>query len=54
MRKSCGGCKYFVKWKKDEHGGGLCGLLDARVKSDCCCNKFHKRIPYAENPKYEK
>jgi len=45
MRKSCGSCAYYTKWKKDplvaENGGkggelasGLCEFLDARTKPD--------------------
>lgn len=45
--RTCGGCQYFIKWKKDKFGGGLCDLLDARTKSDhghgC---KNWKAIPY--------
>ena len=35
VRKNCGSCAYFLKWKNDKFGGGLCDFFDARTKSDC-------------------
>jgi len=47
MKKSCGGCQYFRKWKKDRIGGGLCEKFDWRTKSDYGGNcKGWKAIPY--------
>ena len=46
MNKSCGGCKYFVKWVHDKIGGnGMCDLLDWRTKSDSICKQW-KGIKY--------
>jgi len=42
-KKSCGGCREFIKWKNDRYGGGLCELKDARTKSDNpACDKFKR------------
>jgi len=32
--KSCGNCMWFIKWKADKIGGGLCDFLDKRTKTD--------------------
>ncbi len=34
MKKRCGNCYRFFKWKNDKDGGGLCECLDARTKPD--------------------
>lgn len=34
MSHSCGGCQFFIKWKFDRIGGGLCDAKDARTKTD--------------------
>lgn len=31
---NCGNCVYFIKWKNDKRGGGLCDYLDVRTKTD--------------------
>jgi hypothetical protein len=43
----CGSCKFFIKWKNDKLGGGLCEAKDQRTKSDCGhqCKEW-KAIPY--------
>ena len=32
--RNCGNCKFFIKWKNDSIGGGLCERTDRRTKSD--------------------
>lgn len=44
--KSCGSCMYFIKWKKDKYGGGLCEALDARTNAQYSakkCKEFHAK-----------
>lgn len=43
MQKSCGGCKWWCKWKLERrpHGSdGLCELHDCRAKSDSVCKDW--------------
>ena len=34
MKGCCGNCEYFLKWKNDSIGGGVCEFTDARTKPD--------------------
>ena len=47
MKKCCGNCEYFFKWKNDSIGGGLCEFFDMRTDTNngkkC---KHHKAIKY--------
>lgn len=49
IKKSCGNCRDFIKWKKD--GEGLCNALDRRTKPDkghkC---KYWKGIKHTRKP----
>ncbi|UZS00908.1 hypothetical protein [Pseudomonas phage vB_PsaM_M1] len=50
MKKRCGGCTHWVKWKKSWYGlssDGLCGLQDWRCPSDYSCALW-------EGKKYER
>lgn len=43
MQKSCGGCRWWVKWKHAAGrlpSDGLCEFHDCRAKSDSVCNKW--------------
>ena len=52
-KKRCGNCDYFMKWKNDPIGGGLCEFTDARThpdtKADC---KHWKGIRYKRERNY--
>lgn len=54
MRRQCGGCANFLKWKQDKWGGGLCEFLDARTNAqhnakDCkYFSKFNSKREYNE------
>lgn len=45
MTRDCGSCKHFVKWKADQHGGGICLLKDVRTKTDHGrgCEEFKRK-----------
>lgn len=48
MIKSCGGCEYWVKWRKAAYklkSDGLCQVNDWRVSSDYTCASW-KGIKY--------
>jgi hypothetical protein len=46
MIKTCGNCTYFIKWKNDQIGPGLCEKIDTRTKPDNTkCSKW-KGIKY--------
>lgn len=50
--RNCGNCRWFVKWKSDLIGGGLCEVKDRRTKTDrgrkC---KEHKAMKYKRDSK---
>lgn len=55
MNRSCGGCAFWIKWKKSKDGkpsDGLCELKDGRCSSDFHCpswkGKKHSRINVKE------
>lgn len=53
VSKSCGSCIYFLKWKNDSIGGGLCEYDDARVKTDYGHSCKHwKGIKYKRKGKH--
>jgi hypothetical protein len=45
--KDCGSCQDFIKFKNDQHSGGLCNLKDGRTNTDSghTCEMW-KGIPY--------
>lgn len=52
MNKSCGACRFFIKWRNDKTGGGLCEKIDARTKTDLRSEcKYFKRKRYLRKPK---
>ena len=49
MKKCCGNCKYFLKWKNDSIGGGVCEFTDARTKPD-----YGRYCKHRKSIKYER
>lgn len=41
----CGSCQFFIKWKNNLIGGGLCESLDTRTKADYSsrCKQFKRK-----------
>ena len=45
MKKSCGGCRYFIKLKNSKFSGGFCEWQDARTNTDHSCDNYRPK-PY--------
>jgi len=53
-KKTCGNCEYFLKWKNDPFGGGLCEFTDARTDADAKVDCRHwKGIRYKRERNYD-
>jgi len=48
-KKECGSCSYWIKWKHDKLGRGLCHLLDAAGPAQA-----GKNCPYWTGKKYQR
>jgi hypothetical protein len=40
FKKSCGNCCFWIKWKQDERGRGLCGKHDWAPTASYSCSDW--------------